>query len=353
MENHDYTSAWRCDDMSVAISRLRFPLTVMIVMFHCYCFQPAGSLSLYATAAYPFGLTLGETGVPAFFFISGFLFFYSQRPYADKMRTRLRTLVVPYVLWNALVLLAYAALSIAGHPQDIAGKSIADYGVVDYVRAFIDRGDFSGGNGQPMLCPYWYVRNLVLLCIVSPLLRPLLSGVKGLAVIAVLFAWWIVLPYNGMVAQSLLFFSLGAWFSINKVNPLGACTDRFMPWLTAAWGALFVLDIVLNRVTPVQGGLYVHRVVLVTTIFVLLHRASRVRWRMLDNKTLAGSSFWIYTTHYPLVLAISSVHPAGDSWAQLCFYFFSVAAVVTVCLLAYKILGRVAPRLLAVTIGNR
>ena len=54
--------------LSETIAFLRFPLTVAIVMYHCYCVQPPVNQFLYAAVIYPFGLMIGETGVPSFFF---------------------------------------------------------------------------------------------------------------------------------------------------------------------------------------------------------------------------------------------------------------------------------------------
>ena len=63
-------------DLSVAIAWMRFPLILMIVLLHCYCAIDAHGHPMFFKLVYPFGLFLGETGVPAFFFISGFLFFF-------------------------------------------------------------------------------------------------------------------------------------------------------------------------------------------------------------------------------------------------------------------------------------
>ena len=142
-------------EVSATISFLRFPLTVMIVMYHCYCVQVPINQPIYASLVYPFGLMLGETGVPAFFFISGFLYYLSQRSTVEKLRTRLSTLLIPYIIWNSVIIIAYITIMLIGYPLEIAGKNIFDYNFTDYVRAYIDRGYWDNGNGQPMLCPYW------------------------------------------------------------------------------------------------------------------------------------------------------------------------------------------------------
>ena len=156
--------------LSSAISWMRFPLIFMIVLLHCYCAIDAHGHHNFFQLVYPFGLLLGETGVPAFFFVSGFLFFYSHKSYSDKLKSRVKSLLIPYVFWNAIILFAYGLLAIVGHSMQIAGKNITDYGLLDYLRAFIDRGSWDQGNGVPMLCPYWYIRNLMIICVFSPII---------------------------------------------------------------------------------------------------------------------------------------------------------------------------------------
>ena len=59
--------------MSAAISWLRFPLIFLIILLHCYSVVKLdGPRDTYFKAIYPFSLWFGETGVPGFFFISGY-----------------------------------------------------------------------------------------------------------------------------------------------------------------------------------------------------------------------------------------------------------------------------------------
>ena len=345
--------------MTTAISMLRFPLTVMIVMFHCYCFLPLPSDSrLCMLLLYPFGLTLGETGVPAFFFISGYLFFFSQKTYKRKLQSRISTLLVPYILWNSVILLAYLILMLTGHPQDIAGKSLSDFHLLDYVRAYIDRGNWDNGNGQPMLCPYWYVRNLMCLCIISPLLSLLIRRLK-IVFISILFIWWMLIPYNGMIASSFLFFCLGAYFSIHQSNPLSLFDKKMYRRLFfCQYGVMFLLDWTGHTLFLLPYGLYVHRIVLVENIFLMLYLVqflNPVYYRKL--KDLGGQSFWIYTIHFPIVIGIRGVsnHYFMDygSWWLFGLYWLSVCFVTYLCLLGYRLTKRFSPRFLRLATGKR
>ena len=104
---------------SEAITWLRFPLIFFIIMLHCYSSVAlSGSHTTYFNFIYPFSLWLGETGVPGFFFISGFLFFLSKKSYTQKLKTRFHTLFIPYILWNALLLGLYLIAFLLEYPQD-------------------------------------------------------------------------------------------------------------------------------------------------------------------------------------------------------------------------------------------
>lgn len=255
--------------ISETITLLRFPLTAFIVMYHCFCMMKPHNQPLYAALVYPFGLMMGETGVPAFFFISGYLFFASQRCYGEKLKARASSLLLPYILWNGLILSIYFTLLLIGHPQDIAGKSIANYQFADYLRAFIDRGQWDNGNGQPMLCPFWYVRNLIVLSIAAPLIQYLVRDTKGIFMLMVLLVWWISIPYNGMIAQSMLFFSLGAYFSVNYISPILTLIPLHRRIVVTLWLLLAVFDWLTHFCITMWVALYIHRLVLVLNIFIL------------------------------------------------------------------------------------
>ena len=63
--------------LSEAITWLRFPLIFLIILLHCYSTpRLPGNHEVYFKMTYPFSLWLGETGVPVYFSISGFLFFF-------------------------------------------------------------------------------------------------------------------------------------------------------------------------------------------------------------------------------------------------------------------------------------
>ena len=357
MKTMAYSTVCNSENLSNAIAWMRFPLILMIVMLHCYCAIDASGHSSYFAWVYPLGLWLGETGVPAFFFISGFLFFFSQKSYAQKLQTRFKTLLIPYLFWNALILLAYGMMEIIGHGVLIAGKNIADYNIIDYIRAFVDRGEWDRGNGVPMLCPYWYIRNLMALGVISPFLYYMVKYLKYPFILC-LMVWWMVVPYNNMIASSLLFFCLGACFSIETINPV-SLVRKFQRPLLVIWFIFFLTDWLTHVVVGgFSYGLIVHRMALVTNIFVLLLLGSYCGSSNLSSLGLLNkSAFWIYTVHYPLTIFIGNIvarylSSSPDMLLWL-FYVMSVFLVTACCVVCYMVLHKCCPWIVSFSTGNR
>lgn len=345
--------------LSAAIAWLRFPLIMCVVMLHCYCTVPLapGDHSLYVSIVYPFGLWLGESGVPTFFFISGFLFYVSQKSYKVKISSRIHTLLYPYLFWNTLLLFIYLGLYLIGHPLDILGKDIGDYGIVDYIRAYIDRGEYADGNNGPLLCTYWYVRNLFILCLLSPIWYYLNKYLHATFVL-LLISWWMSQYHNALLAESILFFNLGAFFAIHNINPL-KISSRWKTIFLIIWAIVALFDIVSHSFIVIGGSFYIHRTSLILNIAGFIYIADMIIKgnRQEVNSFLAGSVFWVFATHDHLAIAIRRFCVAHFSQypdsIQVLLYFATVISVTFICLSSYYIMKRLFPALVNFATGSR
>ena len=102
--------------LSKTISYLRFPLIVGVVFIHSNMLvvNIQGTIIRYdkwpvvAFIMNQFSSVLADVCVPLFFFISGFLFFYnsdfSKEIYIKKVKKRIKTLFVPYIICYNFVL---------------------------------------------------------------------------------------------------------------------------------------------------------------------------------------------------------------------------------------------------------
>ena len=342
--------------LSEAITWLRFPLIFLIILLHCYStVRLPGNHEFYFKVIYPFSLWLGETGVPGFFFISGFLFFLSKKHYQQKLETRFRTLLIPYLLWNTLLLVLYILVYIAGYPQDINGKSIADYTLIDYIRAFWDRGSYDDGNFVPILCPFWYIRNLLMMSVLSPLFYYIIKYVRELFLMAVAI-WWLMTPHNAFISQTILFFCLGAYFSILDKNPLEIFT-KFKKTILLLCAIAAFADIVVHTIYVTPANLQIHRIALILNIPTLFILADFCSQRNITSKLLPNAAFIVFSVHYPIVVIMRKACAAklGDAsdLIHISLYFLCVLLATSLSLLIYIWLDKFCPKVKNILSGNR
>ena len=97
-----------------ALPTYTFLLSILVIFVHSTHFAPADLEAVPRTAFFStsflekmeffFSSFLGETAVPGFFFLSGLLFFhklYSSAVWFRKLRSRLFSYLLPYLLWNS------------------------------------------------------------------------------------------------------------------------------------------------------------------------------------------------------------------------------------------------------------
>lgn len=164
------------------ISFLRFPMIVGIVLIH-------SGLDIEENSAYPiydYFVTRGIIGtftrvcVPLFFLISGYLFFCNQntfdkKVYISKIKKRTRSLLEPYLFYNALAICLFAIMGLLKpNLQSGVVPPISEWNIALVASLFWDYG----GN-LPMVPQFWFIRNLIVIVVLSPLLYGLIKKTKG------------------------------------------------------------------------------------------------------------------------------------------------------------------------------
>lgn len=341
--------------LSASIACMRFPLAVSIIIYHSHTIVTIPDKPLYFELTYPFALWIGETGVPAFFFIAGLWFFYSAKSYQTKIKDRIRTLVIPYFLWNSLLLAAFVIALLLGFNLLInQSKYIADYGVVDYLRAYWDCGDWSWGNGKPVYPPMWFVRNLFLLCLLSPLFKVVIKATGVLLPLAACL-FWLLFPGFWLSIESVAAFTLGAYFPLRNVS-LMDLLDKYRSYFVVALLLFGLADILTNTILPVPFNLQIHRLAVLTNILTIPLVGQLFLSRNMPMKSLSKMAFFIYCVHLPLVALFRKPvlqFPELSEGAHIVLYLLTVVAVTFMTVWLYQLTRRLLPSFLKLATGNR
>lgn len=171
--------------------------------------------------------------VPTFFMISGLLFFRNYNPhvYAEKLRCRFKSLFIPFVAWNSIGMLLAVLIGLPIIRDLIVSREVFEFKFENFVEGIF----LYKYNG-----PFWYVFDLIVFVIASPLIFEILKrkvvGLFFLGMFLLLYLMEIKLPDSIIYRSDVLFYYIaGAYLGIHyslfimrKISPKFAYISLFV-----------------------------------------------------------------------------------------------------------------------------
>lgn len=197
---------------SLIVKWLRLPMALLVIFIHMTPhlnphFTPVYSIdwqslspdNIYSIIGIFFN-NLCTVAVPFFFFTAGYYFFFNTEKfdkdtYKSKIKKRIKTLLVPYVLWIIITIILrilyglykmyVLKLSISELPSDCLTideittlsnilSFFWNYFIINENNTFNPLG-LSSYLAAPINIPLWFLRDLIILTAISPLLY---KGIK-------------------------------------------------------------------------------------------------------------------------------------------------------------------------------
>lgn len=351
--------------ISMAITRMRVPLIIGVVLIHSnvpellnvWSNSMTGTPLWAASAIDSISLLLDHTVTSVFFFISGFLFFlntngFSFSQYKEKLRRRVTTLLVPYLLWNAIFFFLHSAKTLFAAASSGGAADFMAL-LLRFPTAFWSYEDFC-----PADLPLWFVRDLMVVVLFAPLIYTLAKGWRTSIFIPLLFCWLWLLPQwrtEGINPQAFLYFSLGAAFSINRLSPIpknNAIT--ILAAFAIALIAAFCKSLFASSLDEVVRLIAVTAMI-ITGFGVFAHCNGG------QNKNgkpfLSDKIFFIYAAHAifagTTVRLLGAAIPADANAGMMTIYALAPIITLAATLLLHRILSLAAPKFTNVLNGKR
>ena len=370
---------------SKTIDLLRFPLAIAVIYIHSFGtpvqvdiqainYSELTSLDIYNLLRVFISHVVTHIAVPTFFLTAGFLFFYnikewSKQVYFKKIKSRLTSLILPYILWNIIALLLFISTAIVKEyitetPSSII-TSLEKNGLfsafLDFNKWGEERTNILGWHTPmtgPINLPLWFLRDLIVVSILTPVIFYFLKYTKlaGLLILGIAYYTriWTIIP--GFNVTAFFFFSIGAYLSINKKNlVIEFRRVKFPCYLLAGFTAFYA--------TYLDGSEYfkfIYPIYIITGVISILNFGAYLleNKKVQVNPILAKSSFFIYAIHTLLILIVvdkltTFILPEDVVFFLLIKYLISPFLSVSICLGIYFLAQRYTPKLFALLTGNR
>ncbi len=350
---------------SETIRFLRFPLIVGVIFIHTEIPLPDNIFEdncfiwgKVRNIMYLFSCVLPAACVPLFFFISGFLFFYkidfSLDVFRRKLLSRYRTLFVPYVIWNLIGFLFFLIKQCCSSGSKIDDNHCC-ITIVGFLNSFFMI--HPSNTNPPFHFPLWFIRDLIVLVVLSPIIYLLVRKMCSLFVITLGIVWFLygLEPYGfpGASHQSLFFFPLGAYCAINHKHFQRFSLSTFVALLSS----YLVLSFFVVFCKEMPFGIYVHRLGIILGMIVYVEIGMLLSNRHNHTSFLREASFFIYVAHglyIPILTKILVIIVKPESPISfLTLYFLIPIIVIALALIGYTVMKRLFPSMLNLLVGGR
>lgn len=339
---------------------LRFPLIVFVVYIHSFG-EPKevgtidfGSLSpmdFYNLFRISISHVLTHIAVPTFFFISGYLFFgklevWNKAVYLDKLKRRVRTLLIPYLIWNTLYIL-------------LTVQSISRHEGLDALLAFLDEKGWLLLYWKVYLVPLWYIRDLMVVSLLSPLIYYLFKHARlfGLFLLLVCYVVPTDIKFLIPLKTAFFFFGFGAYLRLHKADPT-TFTEKYKYALYILAFLLWIIDTRFDGHNTTTGNLIYPFFIIAGSLAMINLATTCIRKGWQIPRFLIQSTFFVYVSHEIMITDFSGIllrHVFGqDNMLSLyASYLLAPVLAVTVCLLLYAFLKRFFPKTCTILTGQR
>lgn len=327
------------EKISVKLRVLSFMAMVMIIYLHSYNLVVKienGNVSIkkdfnsFIQVFVSDGLT--RIAVPLFAAISGYLFFYIFKPslveFLFKYKRRCKSLVLPYLIWSAWGILFYFILQAPVQTRKFFnGVLIKDYGLGQILKILL---------WDPLPYQLWFLRDLIFLVILTPVLYTIIKYLKWFAILLFLVVWFRNYNLYILSPDTFFFFSLGVHLAINvpnflilKYRELAILTLVLYLSLLILKTYLFQIDFYSDYTYLLLKGSILSGIFAVWFLYDMLF--DNINIQTLRWYRYTSYSFFLYAFHEPVLTLLkkATIYIFGRSeWALLVSYIFLPLVVV-------------------------
>ena len=372
---------------SKTINWLRVALVLLVLFVHVHPDHNPHWLTMDNLSGQPLGWVIFSVigtfinkfafiAVPLFFTISGYLFFHKRETWSwsvwkQKIRSRVRTLLIPFLIFNAICAVSLLCISLkSGDGWTLAGAYEGRapfvgwlWNGVSYCQGWKNWLGMDMQLYYPLDVPLWFVRDLMVMLALSPAIYWLTrkGGVVYLGIVGLAYCLGVLCCTPGFSTNALFFFSLGAFAAIRSIDPVEWSRKNIM-WVLPIFICFWVVASMIvapGDAQPFENLTFIFGI----PICFWIGSGIQLNAQKQEYSFITGACFFVYCIHmvnfgnWNLLSWANQVgaqvfnleHPA----VAVIAYLAEIALIMAAGLLAYWLLRRFLPRLSGIITGGR
>ena len=341
-----YISAYNSSKITI----LNSVLIMMVLYIHSYYLEGEQYQGALAVQRFFGGIACCGTANRLFFFLSGILFFMGVMQVKDcfgKMKKRIKSLLIPYLIWNIIFVLWYVVLFFIP-------------GVKSFVNSDIMSNFDTLWNGikflwiAPASFPLWFLRDLMCIVVLSPIIFLFIKYLR---------IWGVLL----FLIVSLYFQNSGTFFVLGAAVSMLSSFEKLEKYLSLPVVIVSsILFVIACSYVCLQSEDYVvpsilNNIMAYTGMIMIWRGYDYIaKGRILSKKSfwygIMGYSFFIYLFHEPTFNIIKKIplRVLGDSEPVVIFFFLINPIIMAfVAIGIAKCLQKIIPSVYSVLVGGR
>lgn len=333
--------------ISKRITLMSFAMTIIIVIYHCECQgDPSGygQLDVFLFNVLSDNInTFGTVAMSYFFAVTGFLLFFNLnfKNYGAKIKKRVFSLFIPYLLWQAITIVYSVCLG-------------AKPNILDTLSSIFFM------SAKPPNGALWYVYAVFILALLSPIILLLFKNkyIGFISIISVPLVSYALAVYNSDIVGN--FINYGYVKNIINYLPayfFGAFCGYYYNKMNKhnVYGYCLIAVLVMLFANSIMNGLFTYTIIRILPIAIITLIPIN------ENKTrVFHTTFLIYCIHQTIQVLIRNKlfdtilkYVNSIFIANVIYILLTLTIVILVAYLIYKVLNRFAPKVLALLTGGR
>jgi hypothetical protein len=336
---------------------------VMVVYIHALTVKfDAGAIQFVSLVKFQgyFSKNLFHVALPVFFSISGFLLFYGAGCISDittRQKKRVKSLVIPYLLWS--IIWTCVLLIAQQYAQVDFGKHSDMLGVADTLFHI---------TLDPVANQFWYIRDLIVLVIIAPIVFIVSDRILVIVTIAFIFMW-AVFPSPTVISERSGLFAVVsveavAWFLLGVVFARDNNVVRIEHMLRRKSKTLAVISLIVFFAPPLVMVSHPEissllRALSITSGYLFM---ISIYGFVCDSfcqdkvKTYSSYSFIVYAAHYPTIKVLGTVAfmvLPSTLGAHMAVYIILPLLTIIGIIVAVNLAAKIAPNIVLALNGYR